>query len=176
MAGLPGLLFHVTGTTGGTRYQSRLVAAFTGTTEYFVNCQYTPAKAVEVEQACNQVVGSFRVGKASATQARPGTVARQQAQSDLTALQGDSFTSDLSTLTSDVHQVGADMAATKSDAALGTDCFNVSTVKIDASTAGIDASNVPLDLQTLTGDIGTATHDIATLKNDLANLSASGLP
>ena len=68
MAGLPALLFRITATAGGTRVQSRIVAAFSGTTEYFVNCQYTPAKTAEVKQACHQVVGSFRVGKPSATQ------------------------------------------------------------------------------------------------------------
>ena len=75
MAGLPALLFRTTSTTGGNRHQSRIVIAFSGTTEYFVNCQYTPAKTAEVEQACHQVIGSFRVGKASATQTQPGALA-----------------------------------------------------------------------------------------------------
>jgi hypothetical protein len=75
MAGLLALLFRVTSTTGGTRIQSRIVIAFSGPTEYFVNCQYTPAKTAEVEQGCHQVVGSFRVGKASATQTQPGAPA-----------------------------------------------------------------------------------------------------
>jgi hypothetical protein len=39
-----------------------VVFAFKGITEYFVNCQYTPAKAAEVKQACSQVVGSFHLG------------------------------------------------------------------------------------------------------------------
>jgi hypothetical protein len=75
MAGLPALLYRVTLTTGGTRIQSRTVIAFSSTTEYFVNCQYTPAKTAEVEQACQQVVGSFRVGRASAPQTQPGALA-----------------------------------------------------------------------------------------------------
>jgi hypothetical protein len=75
MAGLLALLFRITSTTGGTRTQSRIVIAFSGPTEYFVNCQYTPAKTAEVEQGCHQVVGSFRVGKASATQTQPGALA-----------------------------------------------------------------------------------------------------
>ena len=107
----------------------------------------------------------------STHQAQPGTLAEQQAQSDLTALQQDArFTSDLSTLTSDANVASTDAATTKSDTALGNDCYNVSTVKIDASTVGADASTVGLDLDSLTADIGTATQDIATMKNDLANL------
>jgi len=62
MAGLPAYRFQASGVADGTAYRSTLVFAFKGTTEYFVNCQYTPAKAAEVKQACNQVTGSFRVG------------------------------------------------------------------------------------------------------------------
>jgi uncharacterized RDD family membrane protein YckC len=61
MAGLPGLRFHGTGTVGGTRYASTMVFAFNGTTEYEVNCQYTSGTAVQVQQACDQVTGSFWV-------------------------------------------------------------------------------------------------------------------
>ena len=70
----------------GTRYTSTIVLAFNGTTEYFVNCQYTAAKAAGVMRACDQVVGSFHVGKASAAQgntqppqAQAGAQAEQQA-------------------------------------------------------------------------------------------------
>ena len=184
MAGLPGLRFRVTGTVDGASYAGTQVFAFNGTTEYTVNCQYTAAKAAEVTRACDQVVGSFHVGKASAAQGNPqpaqaqaSTQAEQQAQSDLATLRLDAnFASDLRTLSSDAQQAGPDLAATKGDAALGNDCYNVSTVKIDASNLGVDSSIVSLDLQSLTADIGAATQDIATMKNDLANLSASGLP
>ena len=180
MAGLPALRFRLTETGGA----SPRVFAFNGTTEYAVSCQYTAATAAEVTRACDQVVGSFHVGKASAAQGNPqppqaqaSTQAQQQAQSDLATLRhDDNFASDLRTLSSDAQQAGPDLGATKSDAALGNDCYNVSTVKGDASTVGIDASIVSLDLDSLTADIGTATQDIATLKNDLANLRTSGLP
>jgi hypothetical protein len=110
-------------------------------------------------------------------QAQPGTLAQQQAQSDLATLRhGDNFASDLRTLSSDAQQANPGLATTKSDAALGNDCYNVSTVKLDASNVDGDASIVSLDLDSLTADIGTATQDIATMKNDLANLSTSGLP
>jgi hypothetical protein len=185
MAGMPGVRFRATGITAdGSRYTSTLVFAFNGTTVYFVNCQYTSARAAEVKSACDQVVGSFHLGQAATAQNNPqapaaqtNTQAEQQAQNDLATLQSDGkFTSDLKSLTSDASQAGADLAATRSDAALGTDCYNVSTVKIDASTVGTDASIVSLDRDTLADDIGTASQDVATMKNDLANLTAMGLP
>jgi len=185
MAGKPAVRFRGTGVIAdGTRYTSTIVFAFNGTTEYFVNCQYTAAKAAEVTQACDRVVGSFHVSKASAAQGNPQppqaqarTQAEQQAQSDLAALRrDDNFASDLRTLSSDAQPAGPDLATTKSDAALGNDCYNVSTIKLDASNVGADASIVSLDRDSLTADIGTATQDIAIMTNDLANLSTSGLP
>ena len=181
MAGLPAVMFHTTGTTGGSRFLSRMVFAFNGTTEYLVNCQHTPLKAGEVGQACNEVVGSFHAAPAGAAQVTPeapsGAAAKQRAQSDLMALQhDDSFTADLRTLTSDVHAANADTAALKNDATLGAGCSVVSIIKIDAGTVGIDASTVRSDQQILTIDIANATQDIATLNHDLANLTARGLP
>jgi uncharacterized RDD family membrane protein YckC len=61
MAGLPGVQFHVSSDSGGTPSQGTLVFAFNGTTEYFVSCQYPPGFAANVQQACNQVVSTFRV-------------------------------------------------------------------------------------------------------------------
>ena len=141
MAGLPALRFRVTGTVRWHPLHSTHVFAFNGTTEYLVNCQYTAAKAAEVTQACDQVVGSFHISKASAAQGNPqppqaqaSTQAKQQAHSDLATLRhDDNFASDLRTLSSDAHQAGPDLAATKSDSALGPGCYNVSTVKIAAS-------------------------------------------
>jgi hypothetical protein len=62
MASLPAVQFRITGGPGGSPSQSTLVFAFSGTTEYFVDCQYTPALAPDVQQACNQVVSTFHVG------------------------------------------------------------------------------------------------------------------
>ena len=185
MAGKPAARFRGTGVMAdGTRYTSTIVFAFNGTTEYFVNCQYTAAKAAEVTRACDQVAGSFHVNNASAAQGnlqppqgQARTQAEQQAQSDLAALRHDAnFASDLRTLRSDAQPADPDLATTKSDAALGNDCYNVSTIKLDASNVGADASIVSLDRDSLTAEIGTATQDIATMTNDLANLSTSGLP
>jgi hypothetical protein len=146
MAGRPAVRFRGTGITAdGTLFTSTIVFAFNGTTEYEVDCQYTAANAAEVTRACDQVVGSFHVGKASAAQGNPqpppaqaSTQAEQQAQSDLATLRhDDSFASDLRTLSSDAQQAGPDLAATKSDAALGNDCYNVSTVKLTPPTLAL---------------------------------------
>ena len=185
MAGKPAVRFRGTGVMAdGTRYTSTIVLVFNDTTEYLVNCQYTAAKAAEVTRACDQVVGSFHISKASAAQGNPqppqaqtSSQAKQQAHSDLATLRhDDNFASDLRTLSSDAHQAGPDLAATKSDSALGSGCYNVSTVKIAASNVAADATIVRLDLQLLTIHIGAAAQDIASMKNDLANLSAGGLP
>jgi hypothetical protein len=61
MAGLPGVLFHISSDSGGTPSQGTLVFAFNGTAEYFVSCQSPAALAATVQQACNQVVSTFRV-------------------------------------------------------------------------------------------------------------------
>ena len=111
MAGLPGLRFRVTGTVAGTRYANIRVLAFNGTIEYVVACQYTAGMAAEVTRACDQLVGSFHVSKASAAQGNPqppqapaSTQAEQQAQSDLATLRhDDDFASDLRTLSSDAQ-------------------------------------------------------------------------
>jgi len=64
MAGLPGVRFQGTGTVEGTPYVSILVFAFSSTTEYLVNCQYTAGMATQVRRACDQVTESFRVSRA----------------------------------------------------------------------------------------------------------------
>jgi uncharacterized RDD family membrane protein YckC len=71
MAGKRAVRFRATGfLTDGTPFTSTIVFAFNGTTEYEVNCQYT-ADAAEVKGGCDQVVGSFHIGKASAAQGNP---------------------------------------------------------------------------------------------------------
>ena len=60
MAGHPAVRFRGTGTMDGSRFESTIVFAFSGTTEYFANCQHTAARAAEVDQACHQVIGSFQ--------------------------------------------------------------------------------------------------------------------
>jgi hypothetical protein len=45
----------------GARVQSRLVFVFDGTTEYLLNCQFTPEGAAEMTAGCERAVESFRV-------------------------------------------------------------------------------------------------------------------
>ena len=129
MAGLPGLRFRLTETGGA----STRVLAFNGTTEYAVSCLYTAGMAAEVGRACDQVVGSFHVGKASAVQSNPqppqaqaSTQAQQQAQSDLATLRHDvNFASDLRTLSSDAQQpalIWAPRKATQLSETTATTC------------------------------------------------------
>jgi hypothetical protein len=62
VGGLPGLSF--TGTAknpNGETVHSRLVLAFDGTTEYFVNCQYDEQGRDRILSGCRLVVSSFTV-------------------------------------------------------------------------------------------------------------------
>ncbi len=58
---LPGLRYQMAGTIDGVRYESSLILIFDGTTEYFINCQYTASLAAEIQRGCEQVVSSLRV-------------------------------------------------------------------------------------------------------------------
>ena len=49
-------------TPGGTRVTSRANLIFDGTTEYFLNCQFTSDQAEEMQQGCRKVLDSFRIG------------------------------------------------------------------------------------------------------------------
>jgi hypothetical protein len=62
MGGLPALSF--TGTArnpSGHTVHSRLILAFDGTTEYFVNCQYDDGGRDEMLSACDRLVSTFTV-------------------------------------------------------------------------------------------------------------------
>jgi uncharacterized RDD family membrane protein YckC len=60
-AGNLGLRFQGTATVDGTPFESTLVFIFDGTTEYYLNCQYTAEWAEEIERGCEQIVGTFTV-------------------------------------------------------------------------------------------------------------------
>jgi hypothetical protein len=45
----------------GQPLQSRMIFVFDGTTEYFLNCQFTRERAEEIKRGCEQVVKSFHV-------------------------------------------------------------------------------------------------------------------
>jgi len=61
MGGFPSLGFTGTiSSVDGTPVSSRVTLAFNGTTEYFVNCQYTDAYQGEISKGCDQVVSTFQ--------------------------------------------------------------------------------------------------------------------
>jgi hypothetical protein len=115
---------------------------------------------------------------AAAAQDSANAAAEQQAQSDISALEGFSLSNDLSALSGDVRQTDADLGTVKSDAASGQGsyCGNVSTAGGDADTVAGDADTLSGDLDTLTNDIGTEQQDITGAQNDLAALQSDGLP
>jgi hypothetical protein len=60
MGGLPALGFAGNAKTpNGDAVDSRLVLAFDGPTEYFVNCQYDTTHTDDVRAACDEIVSSF---------------------------------------------------------------------------------------------------------------------
>ena len=59
LAGLPGLEYRGSGTSDGTPIESRIIVAFDGTTEYFINCQHTKQGSVEIGEGCDQIVSTF---------------------------------------------------------------------------------------------------------------------
>jgi hypothetical protein len=63
MGGLPGLSF--TGTAknpNGRTVHSRLILAFEGKTEFFVNCQYDEQGRKRILSGCDRIVSTFTVG------------------------------------------------------------------------------------------------------------------
>ncbi len=61
MGGLPALEYTATvQAPGGETVKSRLVLAFDGSIEYFVNCQATDAYMADVLTGCDVVVSSFQ--------------------------------------------------------------------------------------------------------------------
>ena len=62
MGGLPGFRFELSGVEaeGGT-VDSSIVLAFDGTTEYFLNCQFTDEHSDEIDEGCTQIIDSFEV-------------------------------------------------------------------------------------------------------------------
>lgn len=61
MGGFPSLEYTGTVTSPeGTAVTSRVILAFNGTAEYFVNCQYSDSQQEEITAGCDQVVQSFQ--------------------------------------------------------------------------------------------------------------------
>ena len=65
VGGMPGLRFAGTAKTHETAGKITVVLAFNGRTEYAIACSSTSAKASAVQQACAQVLRTFKVSKLS---------------------------------------------------------------------------------------------------------------
>ena len=65
IGGLPGFELRGTGHSfSGARIHSTVVFAFQGSTEYLINCQYTPQHAAQAQRACGQILRTFQVSTA----------------------------------------------------------------------------------------------------------------
>lgn len=63
LGGLPALGYTATALTpDGVEVRSRLLLAFDGTTEYFLNCQYTAEGEADILAGCSMIQGSFQLG------------------------------------------------------------------------------------------------------------------
>jgi hypothetical protein len=62
MGGFPGFRFELSGVEaeGGT-VASSILLVFDGTTEYFLNCQFTDEHKDEIDEGCTQIIDSFQV-------------------------------------------------------------------------------------------------------------------
>jgi hypothetical protein len=62
VGGLPALRFEGSALNpDDVRVLSQVTAVFDGVTQYFLNCQFTPERAEEMQRGCEQVVESFQV-------------------------------------------------------------------------------------------------------------------
>jgi len=138
MAGKPAVRFSGTGTINGSQVESTVVFAFSGTTEYAVNCQYTAARAAEVQRACNQVLTSFQVpggtNTASPTPAPTPTTAVTE-----TAAPPASEPSTPPANTPQTIKIGQTATVTMD----GTDAANLTIVSVNTSTRPADEFGSP---------------------------------
>ena len=79
MGGLPALRFQGAMTAQGIPLGVTLVFAFHARTEYFIFCAHTQAAAGQMEQACGQVIRTFKVGNSGQIQLLAATEAAQDA-------------------------------------------------------------------------------------------------
>jgi len=63
MGGMPGFRYQGSVRSSGVAAEVTLVIVFNGTTDYWVTCTHTPAKAAEVERACSQVIRTFKTSQ-----------------------------------------------------------------------------------------------------------------
>jgi len=59
VAGLPALRYDAVPVGSVEKGQSKLIVVFDGATEYLINCQSTPEKRSEINEACDQAVDTL---------------------------------------------------------------------------------------------------------------------
>ena len=139
MAGLPAARFRGTGTLDGSQVGITGLFAFTGTTQYAVNCGHTAARAAEVERACNQVVGSFQV-RGGTTNASTETVAGPTASvTETVQAPPASEPSTPPATTPETLRIGQAATVTMD----GTDAAKLTVVSVKASTRPADEYGSP---------------------------------
>jgi hypothetical protein len=141
--------------------------------------------AAQVQQAAQRLAQAQASASAASATASTDAAAQQQAQNDLTTLEGFSLSSDLGKLAGDLTATKGDLTAEKTAAAAGPnadggDCYNLeSNVDYDAeSNVEYDAQdNFGYDLQeNLVPDISSGRQDISAVQSDLSALEGLNLP
>jgi hypothetical protein len=61
VADRPAFRLELSFTDGSQPLHSQMIFLFEGTTEYFLNCQFTQERAEEMKRVCEQVVNSFQL-------------------------------------------------------------------------------------------------------------------
>ena len=61
LGGLPAIRLLTTFSVGGRDYEGAVVAAFAGTKEYWLNCEWTVDAAAEGARGCDQIVNTFNI-------------------------------------------------------------------------------------------------------------------
>jgi hypothetical protein len=122
---------------------------------------------------------------AAPSQSSADPAAEQHAQTDLSTVQGISFSSDLAALHRDVQVTANDTAALKTAVAAGPgvsgECFSASAInaaasKIFNSFGPSDQVSLGSDATTLQQDISTARSAISALQEDVSTLQSTGSP
>jgi hypothetical protein len=122
---------------------------------------------------------------AAPSQSSADPAAEQQAQTDLSTVQGILFSSDLAALHRDVQVTANDTAALKTAVAAGPgvsgECFSASAInaaasKIFNSFGPSDQVSLGSDATTLQQDISTARSAISALQDDVSTLQSTGSP
>ena len=175
----------------GTSQTSAVTDPLTGWNQGVYGASWSSAPAPADTQAATPSASASTPAAAapatsgSTSQSGADPAAEQQAQTDLSTVQGISFSSDLAALRRDVQVTTSDAATLIADVAAGPgvpgECANSSAINNEAAKlfgafGNGDESSASSDTTTLQQDISTARSDISALQNDVAGLQSTGSP